>query len=252
VRCLLLLFAALILCGCKDGEPLEETFEQSYRLNSGDSLRVENQDGSIQLYGSNAKEFHVAAIKRAYSPDGLRALEIRVTEGDTLSIKTVAPPKSKWMMRDRSGTIDYVITLPAHFKTADLELINGEIYLEDFRGGNVKARVINGRIRTQNCFTSFDCDARRGTIEFYYNWWEPKDYTVNATSPKGSIGLYLPRFASFFVEAATKTGAITGDVIGEDESMPGNRKQLTTKVGADPGPHFQLKSVSGDILVHAD
>jgi hypothetical protein len=252
VRCLLPLFAAVILCACKDGEPLEEIIEQNYRFSSGGSLRVENQEGSIQLYGSGGTELHVKAIKRAYSRDGLRALEIRVIEGEILSIQTAAPPKRKWMLRDRSGTIDYVITLPAFFKTADVKLISGEIFLEDLREGSVKARVINGRIRAQDCFISVDCDARRGAIDFYYNRWETVDYTMNATSPNGSIGLYLPRLASFVVEAETKTGAITGDVIGEDESMPGRRKQLTTKVGANPGPHFRLKSVNGDILIHAD
>ena len=57
---------------------------------------------------------HVKAIKRAYSRERLRALGMRVTsQGDAFSIETTSPPKKKWSVRDRSGTIDYIVTMPS-------------------------------------------------------------------------------------------------------------------------------------------
>ena len=249
----LILFAFIVFTGCKGGvdKTLEQVVEETYPLNAGGVLHVRNDDGSIRLFGSSAPELHVKAIKRAYSSERLRALAMRVTpQGDSVSIETTSPPKNKWGLRDRSGTIDYIITMPEHMKTIDVELVNGEISVDGLREGNLAARLTNGRMSVHNCFVKLDCKASSGAIDFYYDWWEAGDYLVQAVIPNGSIGLFLPRAASFQVEAETREGGIMGNMIDEDEIMPRHRKLLSTKIGLEAGPRFQFRTVKGNIRLH--
>ena len=249
----LILFAFIVFTGCKGGvdKTLEQVVEETYPLNAGGVLHVRNDDGSIRLFGSSAPELHVKAIKRAYSSERLRALAMRVTsQGDSVSIETTSPPKNKWSLRDRSGTIDYIITMPEHMKTIDVELVNGEISVDGLREGNLEARLTNGRMSARNCFANLDCNASSGAIDFYYDWWEAGDYLVKAVIPNGSIGLFLPRAASFQVEAETQEGGIMGNMIDEDETMPRHRKRLSTKIGLEAGPRFQFRTVKGNIRLH--
>ncbi len=253
MRRLLILFAFTLFTGCKGGvdKTLEDVIEETYPLNAGGVLHVRGDDGSIRLFGSSAAELHVKAIKRAYSTERLRALLMRVTsQGDSVSIETTSPPKNKWSLRDRSGTIDYIITMPEHMKTIDAELINGEISVDGLREGSFAARLTNGRVSARNCFTNLDCTASSGAIDFYYDWWEAGDWLVHAVIPNGSIGLFPPRVASFQVDAETKGGDITGNMIDEDESMPRHRKRLSAKIGSEAGPRFQFRTVKGNIRLH--
>ena len=253
MRRLLILFAFTLFIGCKGGvdKTLEEVIDENYPLAVGGILHVRSEDGSIRFFGSDASELHVKAIKRAYSSERLRALGMRVTsQVDSISIETTSLPKRKWSLHDRSGTIDYIITMPQHMKTIDAELINGEISVDGLREGSVEARLTNGRVSARNCFANFDCNVSSGAIDFYYNWWEAGDYLVKAAIPNGSIGLFLPRTASFQVEAETQGGGIMGNLIDEDETMPRHRKRLSTKIGVEAGPRFQFRTVKGNIRLH--
>ena len=132
----------------------------------------------------------------------------------------------------------------------DVELFNGEISVDGLREGSLGARLTNGRVSARDCFANLDCNVSSGAIDFYYDWWEARDYLVQAVVPNGSIGLFLPRAASFQVEAETREGGIMGNMIDEDEIMPRHRKLLSTKIGLEAGPHFQFRTVKGTIRLH--
>lgn len=252
-RFLWLSLALLFFEGCKGGvdKTLQETIERDYALESGGTLQVKNEDGSIRVYGSGVPGVHVKAIKRAYTPESLRALGMRVTaQDDSVAIETTSPLKSAWSLRDRSGTVDYTITVPQSMKMIEAELVNGEVSVDGVREGNVRMHVINGRLSARDSFSNVAAEADNGAIDFYYDWWEPGNYTVTATIPNGSIGLFLPHIASFHVDAETQQGGIMGNMIDEDEIMPRHRKRLSTRIGMEAGPRFQFKTIKGNIRIH--
>jgi hypothetical protein len=243
-----------LLVGCKGGvdKTLEQVVEENYHLEATGTLHIKNEDGSVRLYGSDAAELHIKAIKRAYSRERLQAISVRViSQAESASIETVSPPGIKWSLRDRSGTVDYIIVIPQHLQTIDLELVNGEISIDGLRGGKAKANAINGRISARNCFANLDYNTKNGAIDFYYNWWEPAQYLIKAEIPNGAIGVFLPRSASFHLEAETKGGGISTNVLEQDEAKPGHRKQVMATIGSEPGPRFQLHAVKGNIRIHA-
>lgn len=251
-RCLILFAAVLLFTGCKRDadKTLEQVVEQTYRLDFRGSLRITNKDGAIHLFGSKAPELRVQAIKRAYSRARLQAIDVRVSsQPQAAVIDTIFPPAKKWSLSDRSGTVDYIIVMPERLRTVDLELINGEITIDDLREGRGRARVQNGRLSALNSFASLNYQAANGAIDFYYYWWESAQFLVKATIPNGNIGVMLPRDASFRVEAETRGGSVACDQLDGDDGLHSHRKKLTSNIGSGKGPTFQLQSVSGNIRI---
>jgi DUF4097 and DUF4098 domain-containing protein YvlB len=173
-----------------------------------------------------------------------------VSEAGSTSIETVAPPKKKWALRDRSGTIDYIVIVPQTLKAVELELVDGEISINGLREGSARARVVNGRLSARNCFGDLSFQASNGSIDFYYDWWEERERTVEATVPNGMLGVFVPRSASFYLQAETRGGNVIGNLIDGDEAEHGHRKQVAMKIGSANGARFQLKSGNGNIHVH--
>jgi hypothetical protein len=243
----------LLLLGCKGGDDntLTEVVEKSSRIAENGTLRVKIDDGTVRFYGADTPDIYLKATKRAYSAARLQGLNVQlISHNDSVTIEAVSPPKAKWSLADRSGTIDCTIIVPQYLKNIEAELINGEISIDELRGGNARASVRNGRISARNCFAHVDYVAQNGAIDFYYTWWQAGTYLVKAAIPNGSIGVFVPRGASFQVDAETGGGSITGNLINGDDEPHEHRKKLVLDIGAGPGPTFQLKSGNGNIRLH--
>ena len=245
--------AIFLLAGCKGGvdKTLSDLVEESCRLPEEGTLRVKNEDGTIRLYGADVSELHFKALKRAYSEERLKALDVRLaSHDDAVSLETSFPPRKKWGRGDRSGTVDYTIVMPQHLKKIELQLTNGEISIDGLRSGTARATVQNGRLSARNCFADLDYLAQNGAIDFYFNWWEAGTYMIKAAIPNGSVGLLVPPSASFHLQAETRGGSITGNLINGDEDPHEHRKKLDTAIGSGEGPTFQLHSGNGNIRLH--
>jgi hypothetical protein len=100
----------LALIGCKGGidQTLVQTLEEVHPLATGGSLSVKNTDGSIHIFGSDAAELRLKAIKRAYSTERLNGISVQVmAHGGSASLETIFPAKPEWWrLSDRSGTVD--------------------------------------------------------------------------------------------------------------------------------------------------
>ena len=252
MRYLILLAVLPLWTGCKGGvdKTLEQALDERHPLESTGTLRIKNVDGAIRLYGSDVSEVHIEATKKAYSAERLRAIKMQVVSNPgLLSIETIFPARKKWSLHDRSGVVDYVIVIPQHLKQIELELMNGEISIEGLRGGSAHCTVVNGRLSARNCFANLDYEARNGAIDFYYNWWEAGRHLVQATIPNGAIGVFLPRDASFRVEAETQGGDIVSNLIDEDEKPRDHRKTLMRTFGATDAPTFHFKTANGNIRI---
>jgi hypothetical protein len=129
------LLSSLAGCGAAAHRPLEETFEQAYTVEPTANITVINGDGAVFVYGSNKNEMRVQAIRRAYTRERLKQIAVNVSiQPGSISINTKFPPKPKWALLDRSGTIDYTIVVPATASLARLELDAGEVLLDGMRG----------------------------------------------------------------------------------------------------------------------
>src|SRR5262245_591430 len=120
--------AAFLIGGCRPpgDSTLEELSDRRYPIDpTGATLNITNRDGSIRIYGAggDVREVRVETVKKAYTPERLKAISIQVTaQRNSISIETIYPKNAAGEFADRSGTVDYVIVVPQNIRIAKLEL----------------------------------------------------------------------------------------------------------------------------------
>ena len=199
-------------CGNADKTVLEEVVEQVYPVASDTNVTIQNRDGAIMVYGSDANELRVRATKKAYSRERLNQIAIDIsTRPGVVSVITKFPPQPKWTLSDRSGTVDYTIVMPATASISALDLNTGEVLLDSMRGREMHARISDGRLFARNCFANLDLTMDRGTLTLSYDWWEQEKFSALVNVGQGNIWIFLPTNAAFHLLAHAAHGMIAND-----------------------------------------
>ena len=219
------MLSALAGCGSAAHRTLEVTFEQTYTIEPTANITVINGDGAVFVYGSNTNEMRVQAIKRAYSRERLKQIAVNVSvQAASVSINTKFPPKPKWSLFDRSGTVDYTIVLPATASLTRLELDGGEILVDGMRGQTTRVRLGSGRMFAHNCFGAIALALDRGTLVLGYDWWEPGKFSIQANIGQGNAWAFFPIDIACHLVAETGHGKIGNDFA---ESAERGIKEIT-------------------------
>jgi hypothetical protein len=229
-------------CGRADDRVIEETFEHLYTIEPGTNITIQNGDGAVLVYGSNVNEMQVHAVKKAYSHARLTQIGIDVSiKPGSVSIITKFPPKPKWSLFDRSGTVDYTIVVPATVTISGLELDAGEILLDGMRGPMTHARLGEGRIFARNCFTNLDLAMGRGNVIISYDWWEEGKVSVDASVVQGNAWGYLDSNAAFHLLAKVEHGKISNDFKSAAVSGPASAAAMNIDTLVNGGGEVTIK-----------
>ncbi len=223
----------LSLCGCgsENDRVLEEAFEQLYTVEPNANITIQNGDGAVSVYGSNVNEMQVHVVKRAYQRALLKQIAVDVsTRPGSISITTKLPPRPKWGLFDRSGTVDYTVVVPATANILGLELDAGEVLVDGMRGQTTRARLGEGRMFARNCFTNLDLAIRRGNLILSYDWWEESNFSSQAKIAHGNAWAYLPADAAFHLLVKAVHGEIFNDFQSRAVAKPTAAK--STKIDA--------------------
>jgi hypothetical protein len=190
------------------------------------------------------------AIKRAYSQERLNKIDVNVAvRPGEISVKTGYPPKPKWGLFDRSGTVDYVIVLPWRCQVQQVELGNGDVLIEGMRGNEVHAQVNNGRLFGRNCFTDLHASIGNGEVDVAYEWWETHHIGLETNVAAGSTFISIPRDAQFRLLAATANGNIFSDFSSLEDQMQRGPSKVNLLVGNVPNADMQIRAVDGSIKI---
>jgi hypothetical protein len=241
---------SLIGCGSATDRILEETIEQSYKIEPTTSISIKNVDGSIHVYGSPANEMTLQATKRAYTSNRLKQIAVNVSvQPGAVAIVTNFPKKPRWGLFDRSGAVDYTIVVPDTVSISRLELANGELSVEGMRGQNVHASLGTGRLVDRNCFSNVHATVSRGTLTLAYEWWEPGKFSVQANIANGKAIAFFPSDAVFHLIAETVHGRIASDFApeGERRGEPTTKIDMSVNGGGEVG--IKMDATEGNIKV---
>jgi hypothetical protein len=239
------LLLSLAGCGSESDRVLEETFERLYTIEPNANITIQNGDGAVMVYGSNTSEMQVHAIKRAYRRSRLKQIAIDVsTKPGSVSITTKFPPRPKWGLFDRSGTVDYTVVVPATANIAGLELDAGEILVDGMRGAATRARLGEGRMFARNCFTNLDLAIWRGNLILSYDWWEKSTFTAQASLAQGNAWAYLPVGGAFHLLAKAVHGEIFNDfetrAVAESAAARGMKVDALVNGGGEATIKFRV------------
>jgi hypothetical protein len=239
-------------CGSESDRVLEETVERLYTIDPNANITIQNGDGAVSVYGSNVNEMRVHAVKRAYQRARLKQIAIDVsTKPGSVSITTKFPLRPKWGLFDRSGTVDYTVTVPATANIAGLELDAGEILVDGMRGATTRARLGEGRMFARNCFTNLDLAIWRGNLILSYDWWEKITFTAQANVAQGNAWAYLPVGGAFHLFAKAVHGEIFNDfeTRAAAESAAATGMKVDTLVNGGGEATIKFRVTEGNIKI---
>jgi hypothetical protein len=242
------LLISLTGCDTATNRVLEEIFERVHTIEPNASISIHNRDGAVLVYGSDADEMRVRAVKKAYSGERLSQIAIDVSaKPGGVSVSTKFPPQPKWAFSDRSGTVDYTIVVPATTTISSLDLNAGEVLLDAMRGQEVHARLNDGRIFARNCFANLDLAIKRGTLTLSYDSWEQEKFSIRASMAQGNAWCFLPSDSALHLLAHAAHGKIANDFnnlpVSENASAKGMKidqvvnggGQATIKIRVEKG-----------------
>jgi len=241
---------AISISICCAGDVLEEIFEQTYSIEPTGKFSVRNDEGAIRIYGAETDKITLLAIKKDYSGDRLRQIRVKVsTTGGGVSIDTLYPPKPKWGLSDRSGTVDYVIVLPWRCEIERVEMINGEILIDGMRGKEVHAHLENGRFFGHNCFTDLHVSVGNGGLDVGYDWWEDHKFSLDADIADGNAHTFIPSEARFHLSAASLNGHVFSDFTNKKDRQSGGVTKMDTEIGGSSDVDIQVRGRDGSIKI---
>ncbi|MFN2507506.1 MAG: DUF4097 domain-containing protein [Chthoniobacterales bacterium] len=229
---------------------VEAIIEETYPIGADATVWVRNGDGRIYVYGSDANEIKVTALKRAFTKERVDAIKVNVqVDGDSAAIDTIFPPLPQGsLLADRSGTVDYTILVPLSCTLSKIELSNGEIVIEGIRGPRIEATLGKGRVLFSSCFSAARLSVGNGGIDISYPWWEELAFSLDAQTGDGDLRVALPATAALRLEAATATGHIRNR-LAEKSKESGDERRLITTIGGPSATEFKLRSTSGNIRI---
>jgi hypothetical protein len=237
-------------CGSETNRILEETFEQFYRIEPTANLSIKNRDGVVRVYGSQASDMRVQAIKRAYTRERLKQIVVDVSvQPGAVSIETNFPSKPTWGLFDRSGTVEYTIVVPQTANVSRLESGNGEVLVEGMRGQTLQAQLERGRMLARNCFSNAFFSLGRGTLTLTYEWWEPGKFSIQANVANGNALVFLPGAAAFHLITEAPHGKVANDFVERAKRHAEEKSNMDTLVHGGGDAIIKLQAKNDDIKV---
>ena len=240
-------------CQPKEDSALEELSDRRYPVDStAPTISVTNRDGSISIYGAggNLREIRVETLKKAYTPERLKAISTRVTaQQDSISIETIYPPESGGTFSDRSGTVDYVIVVPQGATISKLDLTNGEVLIQEVRSKEAHSQLGSGRLFIHNCFGNLDVHVKTGNLALAYEWWEESDFSIHAAVEDGNAFASLPAQAVFHLVATTGTGKIANDFQEKEQRRAETTNHIDLLVGGVDKPRIEMEAQDGNVRI---
>src|SRR5438045_9719978 len=153
------------------GEVLEDVVERRFPLDPSGTFSLRAIDGTVEIFGTDSREVKIVATKKAFSPERLNAIAIRVdARPDAVTIETTPPPTPRHHFSDRSGTVEYTINLPQTARIARVELPNGELVIDGMRGPSLAANLGSGQLVTHNCFCDQAIHVAQGGLNDFFEW----------------------------------------------------------------------------------
>jgi DUF4097 and DUF4098 domain-containing protein YvlB len=248
---LLILATSLLSFGCgKTAEQaVEQTAEQTYEIDPEGAFSFRNTAGSVRIIGSDDAGMKIKTTKKAWNPEQLAAIAPRVSvQSKSVSIETSFPPQKTWRFHHRSGSVDYVITLPRTVKISRLDLENGDISIEEMRG-DVRADLVNGELVARNCFGNVQLSVANGSLELSYERWQQRPFAVEARIIGGNARVFLPRAASFHLLAETAHGNVSNRFGRPEEQDSRKATRVNMSIGPEPRPEITIRVTNGDIEI---
>ena len=231
------------------GEVLEDVVERRFPLDPSGTFSLRAIDGTVEIFGTDSQEVKIVAVKKAFSPERLNAIAIRVdARPNVVNIETTPPPVPHHHFSDRSGTVEYTINIPQTARIARIELPNGELVIDGMRGASIAANLSSGQLVTHNCFCDQTIHVNQGELNVFFDWMEERPISIEAKIEDGNLSARLPTDAAFHLQAVAKEGHVSSD-FSPMENRKGDDSEINEVIGDDATTKLSFRAGEGNIYV---
>ena len=241
--------SAFVAASMPAGEVLEDVVEKTFPLDPSGTFSLRAIDGIVEIFGSDSHEVTISAMKKAFSPERLNAITIRIdARSDAINIETTSPPEPRHHFMDRSGTVEYSINLPQTARIARIELPHGELVIKGMRGSSITANLGTGQLVTQNCFCDQTIHVKQGMLNVFFDWSETRrPISIDAAIADGNALARIPTDASFQLHAVAKQGNVRNDFT--QSRKQGDASEINEVIGAAPATKLNFRADDGNIHI---
>ncbi|QDP00403.1 DUF4097 family beta strand repeat-containing protein [Thalassotalea sp. PS06] len=225
----------------------DRTEEKTFDLSGKGELLVDNVNGNVEITAWDQNQVMVKAIVTADDEDDLENIEVKMRQsGDRISVETDYKERGGWGGGNSSGSVEYIIQVPANIDLKEIDLVNGALRVEGVRG-ELNADMVNGSIEATELASDVEVDAVNGGIELTFAD-DAKNLDIEVETVNGGIRIYLPENFGANIDASTGNGSIRTEfgLTGEKGKYYGT--DLNGKFG-DGSSSLDLESVNGSIRV---
>jgi len=223
-----------------------EIFDQTYSVDHGGQVGLENINGDVTIEVWDQAEVRVYAVKSASSPERLASLEIEVDASSRgIFVDTHYPSSRDLGFADRHGhmEVEYTLTVPRFASIDGLDLVNGDLLIHGVEG-DIDADTVNGSIVVRGAAGEIELETVNGGIELELGSAVSKDVTLGSVN--GTIEVFLTGSAE--IRAETVNGRISNDFGIEVKKGKYVGSSMNGTIGGG-GPTIELETVNGRIRV---
>jgi len=238
--------AVLLVAGAAWAGDYTETFDQTYALDHGGRVGLENINGDVTIEVWDRAEIRVYAVKEASSPERLKALRIDVdVSARGVFIDTHYPNSRDLSFADRHGhsEVEYTLTVPRFASIDDIDLVNGDLLVVGVEG-DIDADTVNGTIVVRDAGGEIELETVNGRIELELG--SAVNRNVSLDSVNGTIEVFLAGAAE--IRAETVNGRISNDFGIEVKKGKYVGSSMNGSIGGG-GPIVEIETVNGGIKV---
>jgi len=232
------------------GEVLEDVVERRFPLDPSGTFSLRAIDGTVEIFGTDSQEVKIVAVKKAFSPERLNAIAIRVdARQNAVNIETTPPPAPRHQFSDRSGTVEYTINIPQTARIARVELPTGELVIDGMRGASIAASLGSGQLVIHNCFCDQTIHVNQGGLNVFFDWMEEHPISIEAKIEDGNLSARLPTDAAFRLHAVAKEGHVSSDFSPMGTRQRGDDSEINEVIGDGPATRLTFRAGEGNIHV---
>jgi DUF4097 and DUF4098 domain-containing protein YvlB len=241
----LALFAGTVMAR---GDVLEQVVE-SYPLDEGGSISLENVNGSVTVDAWEGNEVRLEYRIIGNSEKALDRVEVRInSDSAELRVETHYSKNKSWFGDNDGASVEYELQVPATANLSKIETVNGSISITGVRG-TVDAETVNGEIKAHGLRQDTKLDTVNGGIEAWFDQFGD-DQRVRMESVNGRLKVYLPDNADVEIKAETVHGSLKND-FGLEVEKGFVGRDLRGKLG-NGGGRLILDTVNGSISIRRD
>lgn len=218
---------------------------QTFSLQSGGYLSLENVNGHVTIEGWEKNEVSISAVKTG-NPKDLDRLEISVEVDKHKGKDWIHIETEYGLFTLNSGSVDYTIKVPTDAILEDIELVNGDLNVTGVTG-YLSLGTVNGSVTASGMSGSAWVETVNGNLDLTFDKME-KGQTVDLESVNGFILLRIPAKSNAQVDAETLNGSVSSEFGLAIEKGEWIGRSMEGLVGSG-GARITLETVNGSIDV---